>query len=681
MLTARRDDYRADIDGLRAISVLAVVLYHYGFSALPGGFLGVDVFFVISGYLITSLLYRDIKSGSFSLLSFYDRRVRRILPAFLVVLIASIVAGYFILIPGDYEALGEQAAYSALGIANFYFLNNTGYFDQAADMLPLLHMWSLAVEEQFYLVWPLLLAKAAYLSRKSTKAIGALLVAMISVSLAYAEYAVRTEPDVAFYMLPSRSWELAIGALMVFLPPLKNRILAEGAATAGLGAILLGMLTISAADPFPGFAALYPCAGAALVIWPKSGHTAVARMLSLKPAVFIGLLSYSLYLWHWPVLVFFRHYKNGDVPSHTEAAALIAVSLLLSWLSWRFVEKPMGRRRDPRLVVSAGALSVIAASCLGATIVIAEGFVSRLPANAHALSSFQEMWKWTCPQNIHIEGLEGNLYCVVGATWETAERKALVWGDSNAVHLAPLLDVVGKENGIAMAIWHACPPFIDNQLVRRVYSKHPDYSEKCSRSRREALDWIRREQPDIVAMSASWAGVSGTLYSSDPTVRSSPLGLQLMKSGLKKTIGEIDASRHELILLADIPYFKRDPNPCAVTKVSGLLREGCRDKDLFMTAADMYSRHAATNRVLRMAAEETGARFLPINVNMCRGGRCVSEVDGEFLYRDRNHILLNLSDHTRRKLIQIMGLDEVGRQPPISSERRTHAARFAPSAP
>src|SRR5262249_11932609 len=322
MELSTRPGYRAEIDGLRAIAVLSVLAFHYGLAvpdrftgvdvqysvALPGGFTGVDVFFVISGFLITQILAGEIAAGTFSVIGFYDRRMRRILPALLTMLVCVLVAGRFLLMPGDYAALAKSAGAAAFGFSNFHFLNHTGYFDQVADFMPLLHTWSLAVEEQFYIVWPLLLALIATGSRNRTAALVALLVALgCAASIAFFP----VDPKSAFYLALPRAWELGLGALLAFLPALPT-LVGEIATLAGLALIATGF-KIASPDNFPGLDALYPCIGAALVIWPRTRRTISDRLLGLLAP--IGLISYSLYLWHWPIWVYFRIYIENSQPN------------------------------------------------------------------------------------------------------------------------------------------------------------------------------------------------------------------------------------------------------------------------------------------------------------------------------------------------------------------------------
>ena len=381
--------YRPEVDGLRAIAVLAVVAYHFGVAPFSGGFVGVDVFFVISGYLITSIIYRELVTRRFSLLAFYDRRVRRILPALLLVILASLVAGWILLLPVDFLSLGHQAASAAAGISNFYFLHNTGYFDPAIGTLPLLHTWTLGVEEQFYLLWPLVSLLMWRLSAGSRRVAVAFLAVVIVLSLGWAAYVVGINAKVAFYMLPGRAWELALGALVAFAPTLPRRWLVEGAVAVGLALIAFSAFTLNDDSSFPGLNAVPPCLGAALIVWPSRRKSFAARALGVAPAAFGGRISYSIYLWHWPLLVFFRVYANGAEPTAVEAAVLFAATLGLSVLSWWLVERPFRRLRGKRAVtVGVGVAGMAAVAGLGLLVVAEAGFPSRLPPEGHIYASY-----------------------------------------------------------------------------------------------------------------------------------------------------------------------------------------------------------------------------------------------------------------------------------------------------
>jgi peptidoglycan/LPS O-acetylase OafA/YrhL len=337
-------DFRQDIAGLRAVAVLSVLLFHYGVATMSGGFVGVDVFFVISGYLITKSITDDIGRNGLAigplLVRFYNRRIRRIAPAALVVLTVTIVASWFLLMPGDYASTGESAAFSAVGLGNWYFFLNTGYFDREASLQPLLNMWSLGVEEQFYLVWPILLSLVLWIAKGHRLVVASLVAALASAGLAYSVYAVSVSPMLAFYLPHARDWELGAGALLVFLPAIRSRLLSEAMSVVGLALIIWSVFTLVGAETSLGWTMVPAVFGSALLVWPRA-ESWTARFLSLRPFTFIGDISYSLYLIHWPLLVLFKHYANGQEPTLTEATMLGSASIGLAYLSWRFVENPV----------------------------------------------------------------------------------------------------------------------------------------------------------------------------------------------------------------------------------------------------------------------------------------------------------------------------------------------------
>ena len=262
----RNSDIRLDIQGLRAVAVSSVIAFHYGAGWLPGGFTGVDIFFVISGFLITtSILQTEVKEGTFSLLRFYTKRIRRIVPALALVIFATLVAGWFLMMPQDYRGLAESALFASTGLANVYFYLNTGYFDRAAELQPLLHIWSLGVELQFYLVWPLVMI--AIMRAFHTKGPRTcFMLAVTVIGFAYASFEVARDESYAFYLLHPRVWELAIGAFVAFLPPIRSDLIRQALALLGLVLVIYSLVAVNSTELFPGPNALYACAGAAILI-------------------------------------------------------------------------------------------------------------------------------------------------------------------------------------------------------------------------------------------------------------------------------------------------------------------------------------------------------------------------------------------------------------------------------
>jgi peptidoglycan/LPS O-acetylase OafA/YrhL len=357
-LAEPRVRYRPDIDGLRAVAVLLVLACHLGL-AFPGGFVGVDVFFVISGYLITGTILPEIESGSFSLVQFYERRVRRILPALLVMLLVVTVVAYLVLLPLDLERYARSLIAALFSVSNVTFWREAGYFDTRSLAKPLLHTWSLAVEEQFYLLFPLFLMG---LQRWFPKRLRTATVLLAVMSLGVSVYGVSRHPPAAYFLAPSRAWELLLGSLLsqgVGLA-VHGRIARNAGAALGLLLIVGSALWFNATTPFPGWAALMPCVGAGLLIVAgEAGGSLVGSLLAWRPMVGIGLISYSLYLWHWPLIVFQHIGYQGEgpirLPGVLPEAAIACMSLLAAGLSWRFVEQPFrtGRLRPRRGVLFA----------------------------------------------------------------------------------------------------------------------------------------------------------------------------------------------------------------------------------------------------------------------------------------------------------------------------------------
>lgn len=334
--------YSPEIDGLRAVAILPVLLFHVGAAWIPGGFTGVDVFFVISGFLITSIIVREAETNSFSLADFYKRRALRILPALSVVLIASILGSQAFLYVDQFEDFGEALTHTSIFAANINFWASTGYFDPAAEESPLLHMWSLAVEEQFYVIFPLLVMALARFGRKALFAAVALFAAG---SLAVSIGTAHSHPYAGFYLLPSRFWEMASGAMLAIAAPpaIQNRNIRLIPALLGLWAISFGMFALTPDVPFPGWAAIFPVLGASLLIAFAPG-TAVGWILATRPMVWIGKISFSLYLWHWPLIVFYRAEFGHDLDM-IDAAIIIAASFAAATATYAFAETPFRSKK------------------------------------------------------------------------------------------------------------------------------------------------------------------------------------------------------------------------------------------------------------------------------------------------------------------------------------------------
>jgi peptidoglycan/LPS O-acetylase OafA/YrhL len=387
--------HRDDIDGLRTFAVLPVIAFH--FVILPkifaGGFVGVDIFFVISGYLITSSILHDINNKTYSIVDFYNRRIRRIFPALFTVFIFCVVVAFFCSFSSEATKISQSILSSVFFVSNYLFYNQSGYFDRNSETNPLLHMWSLSVEEQFYVIFPV----AIYLLRDfSDKTRVQLLLAVAFVSFVASVWMVTANTAAAFFLVQYRAWELLIGALLAVnaIPNLTRQWEAELVGISGIALIVLSVYLISNNTPFPGLAAVAPCAGAAAVIYSGTGtKTLTSRALAFLPIRFIGLISYSLYLWHWPLIVFYRLVVASE-PTRSEKGALLLACMLAATISWRFIEKPF-REKPYKLkaygtLVAGGATMILTAAISLALPSLIDG-VFRYPSQAIEVLSYAKI--------------------------------------------------------------------------------------------------------------------------------------------------------------------------------------------------------------------------------------------------------------------------------------------------
>ncbi|HEY8189195.1 MAG TPA: acyltransferase, partial [Micavibrio sp.] len=330
--------YEPEIDGLRALAVMVVVLYHAGFKGFDGGFVGVDIFFVISGYLITRNILSDIGAGTFSFREFYIHRARRIFPAMYATMVLCAIAGFFIFSPLDLERLGASIVYASAALPNIFFWQESGYWDTSKQFKPLLHFWSLGVEEQFYFFWPLLLLWLHRATRRA-ETLFRLILSLSVITLLASQYMITKDATAAFYLTPFRVFEFGIGALLIWAKPFFDRLsgrIKEACLLCALAAIILSVRKYSELMPFPGFAALVPALAAAVIIGARTARFS-GLIFRNRGAIWLGLISYSLYLVHWPVLVFANYYSLEDF-SKLETVGLILAAILLAYCMYRFVE-------------------------------------------------------------------------------------------------------------------------------------------------------------------------------------------------------------------------------------------------------------------------------------------------------------------------------------------------------
>ncbi len=638
--------YRPDIDGLRAIAVLAVVLFHIDEAWVPGGFAGVDIFFVISGFLITRNILKDAASPQgFSWKEFYRRRILRILQVLFLVLGVTLLVGHFLLLPDDLLELSYSALASVFSLANVYFTYflDTSYFADDSSLQPLLHLWSLGVEEQFYVFWPIFLV--ALFRRAATKWLVGITFALVSSSFLLAELLLVSAPMFAYYMLPTRAGELLIGALLAIYLATGGRVFSDGArilkGILGAAMIAFGLIWVTEDMGFPGVNALPATVGAALLIWAGAGKViGVNGILGLRPLALIGLISYSLYLWHWPVLAFYR-YLYGNVEP-VVGILLLGLMLLFSVLSYRWIEKPCRQLRwsfkqvTSRLFGLAG--GTLAALCLA--IVASKGFGLYQFDDEYrsALKSFEPApvaysYPYVC-QRPHLTEKElSTPACIINSS---DEPSVLLWGDSNASHYVGMLGAFAESAGFSFrnAAHSACPPL----LIGAAEFLKPGRLENC----RNSIATVERHlgSYSTVILGAAWA----------PYVDRNKKFIVY----LEETLDLLVKQGKTVIILGQVPMFKFINSKCPqkALKVSAL---NCVGGD--------QERSPSARRVnvalKRLAESRENVYFFEVTDFLCPNGQCRAFYNGALLYFDESHLSMEGAWLLGRSIVRSTGIPSV----------------------
>lgn len=616
LVAQTKGHYRPDIDGLRAIAVIVVVLHHISTDWMPGGFIGVDVFFVISGYLITGIITREIAEGAFTFARFYERRIRRLFPALFAVLAFVLVAGWFVFLPGDYLATLRASAATLLFSANILFWRvQTDYFAADAKLNPLLHMWSLGVEEQFYLLFPGMLL---LIRRWGARWLFPAMLAGFFLSLALSIVFTPTRFVASYFLLPTRAWELLAGGLLAVLRLRLNgpRYLRELLALAALSAIFISAFQYTQQTPFPGYAALLPVLGTAALIWLGGGEpTAVNRLLQLRPVVYVGLISYSLYLWHWPLIVFAR-FLNGLKPLGFWGFAVFLLSIALAALSHRYVERPFreGRpMRRARVFSAAGAATavVLVFCALG---IRQDGFDHRMSAEVAMLD---RQGRAEVPFKDCDGKLEG---CTIGAGADAvAGKKIVFWGDSHVLAWAPAIDKVLRKHRARAVLFKtsSCPPILG--VENGIFPACEKQNEILSRN---------LEHVDAVVMTAYWWQYQDGIGNSGAHLRSG--NASLLGVGLPGTIRRLLDNGVDVYLIGPVPTYKESiPYAFAASAMSGVKEPHGKSVD----------EHYRDNRQFYEIAAK-----LPSSVHFIDPAKwictpvCALGQGHQLFYRDSNHL-------------------------------------------
>lgn len=621
--------YREDIDGLRALAVIAVILFHFEFSWLPGGFVGVDVFFVISGFLITSLIARQIAEGRFSLLDFYERRFRRIYPNLLIVLMMTAALGFIAMVPLTYRPFGRSLIWATLSGSNFAFIGGDGYFDPDNFTKPLLHTWSLGVEEQFYLVFPWLLIVAAKRGYHARRLIGGI----VALSLVLSIGAASANWSPSYFLLPTRFWELGIGALIAILPQSDGLSPSQRSAlgVAGLLAIAWAAMRLSESDPFPGYLALAPTLGAAAVIWANGGPT--GRILSFRPFVWIGRLSFALYLWHWPLISI----AAGVGLPPTDAAtrvAITAIMLPLSVAGYFLWEQPIRQRRllrSRQTFFAVLALSAVVLVGTGLAIFQTKGVPQRLPKELVALDEAtrrdSNYITRRCPA---VESATPSS-CPLGD--ETASKVTFViLGDSQAQAVAAEVGDLAKSQHLrGLFLGKAgCPPLKD-------IDRHP--TPTCPSQYNYALNEIQKSDPDLVIVIAQWTELIGVPISTYRLFRNgenitNSVRYQTIASALDQLL--VDLGNRKVALALPFPEY---PQKAPYIWEHWMGEFGATSHIAQLSLAEHFWQQSSARKLLMEIKERYKNVTIPDPTPIfCPGKSCMRATNNAILYRDETHL-------------------------------------------
>jgi peptidoglycan/LPS O-acetylase OafA/YrhL len=639
--------YLPFIDGLRGLAVLGVIFFHFDVAYLSGGYAGVDVFFVLSGFLITNLIDVRVRGQGFSFAHFYERRARRILPALIITCTLCAITALWLFVPHDLREFGKSLKAAAFFYSNVVFAQATGYFADAQSVRPLLHTWSLAVEEQFYLLFPPLLYAMHWTTGNSRPRLWWLMSVLAAIALTSSILWVRADADTAFYLLPPRAWELLAGALIA-LAPWQWRL--PQAATETMA--MLGVLCIASSyaiydrnTPFPGTAALLPCIGTILLIIPNlHGPTGVGRILAHRSLVYVGLISYGLYLYHWPILAFGRYFLDHEL-SGVESCAALAATLGLALASYHWVEVPVRSGtflRSRKRLFQAAVAGLLIVGATGIALVNGNGLPARFSGAAlryAAAARDNPDWDRCMPTP---QRLDSNDVCKFGAA--TAQPSFLVWGDSHAAALAPGVDARASTLGISGWVvgYNRCASLVGAAPMQRNPGDYP-----CVLIAEKVLNLIRDSHIKHVLLASRWdTYISGWERGGSETLQNLTIsftsadghraqGLEAFRLSFAETVRRLRTLGVDVWVLEQVP-------PQLVDVPSALAKAVYFDRNpdaLRRPYADIERRRAAATSVFAQFRDSPQVSFIDPAEQFCpHHSPCLIAAAGRALYSDGNHL-------------------------------------------
>jgi peptidoglycan/LPS O-acetylase OafA/YrhL len=648
--------YRADIDGLRAIAILSVVAFHVRLPFSHGGFIGVDIFLVISGYLIGSLVYRDICASNFSIVRFYQRRVKRILPALFFVLVFVYVIAFVFLSPSEISNVCAEAIAAVSSSSNIYYLLRSDYFGSGAEFKPLLMTWSLGIEEQFYLFFPLALL---LLHRYAKRILFPCIVIATLLSFISSVVYVHFNPAAAFYLLPMRAWELGIGVILALHEAgiqrdggVVKRRWANALGWSGFALIAGSLSLIDEHTGFPGFAASFPVLGTACLIMAP-GSIVNRKVLSLRPMVFIGLVSYSWYLWHWPLLSFARIVTGGQI-SVSVTFLVAIVSLLVACLSHRFIELPF-RRSVTRTAPLFTRYAVLAFLLVAVPLVgyMRQGWTSRAPEPLlRAEAAARETKTNSCVADYGSSTPRLTEPCVI----EGKGPKLALLGDSHAASLGIALKELAIRNGYGFEelAKSACPSL---SRITRFVPSHPGHDAECAAFNRAVLNRLLNDHNiTVVVLAGYWSAAERY---TDPALPRKDISedesYDNLHSGLKEVIALLRRSGKRVFVATDVPRFEFEPLSNVRSSemrwrrsIASLLSSRSMSLDPVLQNILIGPAYVRADKIVRQAAAESGAQILDLDRNLCKESHCRFWDSGVLLYADSHHLTNSGAEYALR---------------------------------
>ena len=647
--------YRPEIDGLRAVAIIPVVLFHAGVATLGGGFTGVDIFFVISGFLITGILFRELLSdGRIDILGFYARRVARLFPSLLLVVAVTLIAGTFLLSPALFEvhSLAKSAIASLGFVANFYFIADVGdYFAADTRGLPLLHMWSLAVEEQYYMAWPAILLLAGILSRRfgnlRTFCLGGIIAVTVT-SMIYAAWLTPLDKIAAFYLPFSRVWELGIGSGVALIERRPTKMHSTLSGIGGIVLVIFSIIFVREGSGFPFPMAVLPVLGTALILWSGQGADPgpASKLLGFAALRSVGTVSYAWYLWHWPFLAF-AHLLTLGQASLQFKLSLALVSLVISYVTVNIFESKIrfgiARRARPKSVVAVGAAaSVLLISLAGGIYVLARNGVLLGDERIAAAFNDRPVKQQTCLlRDFAVDGHIPDACLVAGA-----QPAVLLWGDSQASQWAPAIDAWQRSHSewrVEQITLAACPPLVGLTPTDPSGLQGKPY-DACKRINDIAIDRLNLKRPLVVVLGGNWLPRSGI---GGPGIRqyfearrgTGANSLKYFEIGLDRTLGLLREKSIPVAIVLQSP-------------VQGVIPAACVQRrgptHCFISYPDFRREAEVVNAViLRVANRHPGTRIFDPTTVLCNKRTCNAEIDGKIAYFDGDHVAASTAESKR----------------------------------